>query len=581
MSVSKAVRVLVIDDELTQRMLVKEYLEDAGHEVVLSEDGKRGLKLAVSTRPDIILLDYLLPLVDGNSVCKSLKSNPATADIPVILVTASREADVIDKGLAAGAEDFITKPVDWAYLADRVVHVVRKASEKIELTRRLATQVGELPAPEVPASSPDLPGTGIADLMRLAETAVEQSQGALQAEREKLEAEHADALRKLTDTLRAEAEAGHRALVAEYETKVEALAAAHARDIEAAHAAAADAWSAKVSAAEAQAAATAHEIEQKLRRSFSEAMATAASHHEAECARLRERAQLEVDIARSAAHREKLASQREHAEQIKDLRDQLEALTSKASTNDDGIAAALADGDARVLAAWSLSARCAAAQYNLAASVASKINQAAVQSPSTELYEANRFAQALKSLTSGFKILAQAQAGWDEGHHSAVNLSHFVEDVTSQARRVAAERHVSFHVSPVDPGLHVMADSGRFKFALMCLITNAIRFTPAGGAVELSISSCDDGTVRIRLTDNGLGIAPAKLQELQDCLNMPASNSGPAVPETAGLGIPTVHALVRRWSGSLNLDSQIGGGTRAEIVLPVEHRLQSSPRSAA
>src|SRR5690349_18419573 len=116
MSDLKGLKILVIDDEATQRMLAKEFLEDAGHLVTVTEDGKRGQKLALSLKPDIILLDYLLPAVDGNSVCRTLKMNPATAEIPIILVTASRDADVIEKALAAGAEDFVTKPVDWAYL---------------------------------------------------------------------------------------------------------------------------------------------------------------------------------------------------------------------------------------------------------------------------------------------------------------------------------------------------------------------------------------------------------------------------------------------------------------------------------
>ena len=97
----------------------------------LSDNGDHGLKLAAKTSPDLILLDVMLPGIDGHKLCASLKSDPTTANIPVILVTASREPDVIQRGLDAGAEDFITKPVDWNFLSDRVAHTLAKAEQDL------------------------------------------------------------------------------------------------------------------------------------------------------------------------------------------------------------------------------------------------------------------------------------------------------------------------------------------------------------------------------------------------------------------------------------------------------------------
>ena len=87
MTETRPTRILVIDDEITQRMLVKEYLEEAGYQVRLSESGEHGLKLANAVAPDLIIVDALLPSLDGYTVCATIRERPKTADIPVILMT--------------------------------------------------------------------------------------------------------------------------------------------------------------------------------------------------------------------------------------------------------------------------------------------------------------------------------------------------------------------------------------------------------------------------------------------------------------------------------------------------------------
>jgi len=144
MSEQRAPKILVIEDETTQRILVKEYLEESGYVVRLAEDGKRGLEMATALEPDLILLDLLLPSMDGYELCERLKQNEATAHIPVILVTASRETDVIERGMAAGASDFVTKPVDWSFLADRVAHVLQQSDEKKQLLEQSKFNEAEL-----------------------------------------------------------------------------------------------------------------------------------------------------------------------------------------------------------------------------------------------------------------------------------------------------------------------------------------------------------------------------------------------------------------------------------------------------
>lgn len=126
-------RILIIEDEPTQRILAKEILESAGYSVRSSDDGKHGLNMAVKTRPDLIILDLMLPSLDGYSLCTSLKECEQTAHVPIILITGSKEPDVIKRGLAAGADDFVNKPVNWQFLADRVDFVLKQSAQRTTL----------------------------------------------------------------------------------------------------------------------------------------------------------------------------------------------------------------------------------------------------------------------------------------------------------------------------------------------------------------------------------------------------------------------------------------------------------------
>ncbi|EYE88419.1 PhoP family transcriptional regulator [Fervidicella metallireducens AeB] len=119
-------KILIIDDELHIVELLKYNLEANGYKVIYELNGKNGFEAAVEKRPDLILLDIMLPEMDGFDVCKALKREKELENIPIIMLTAkSEEFDKI-LGLEIGAEDYITKPFSVRELLARIKVVLRR-----------------------------------------------------------------------------------------------------------------------------------------------------------------------------------------------------------------------------------------------------------------------------------------------------------------------------------------------------------------------------------------------------------------------------------------------------------------------
>jgi two-component system, sensor histidine kinase and response regulator len=113
-------RILVIDDLPENVFLLQDRLESEGYEILTAYDGKTGINKAISELPDLILLDVMMPEMNGIEVCKTLVSNPSTVNIPVILVTAKAGAEDTKEGLEAGAFDYVKKPFNKVELLARV-----------------------------------------------------------------------------------------------------------------------------------------------------------------------------------------------------------------------------------------------------------------------------------------------------------------------------------------------------------------------------------------------------------------------------------------------------------------------------
>src|SRR5713226_4955936 len=129
-------RVLVVDDVELNVKLLEAKLSSEYFEVLSADNGPRALDLADSELPDIILLDVMMPRMDGFEVCRRLKANSRTADIPVVMVTALSEVSDRLRGLEAGADDFLTKPVSDIALFARVRSLVRMKRMMDELRLR-------------------------------------------------------------------------------------------------------------------------------------------------------------------------------------------------------------------------------------------------------------------------------------------------------------------------------------------------------------------------------------------------------------------------------------------------------------
>lgn len=130
-SVSQKETILVIEDDPDIQELVQYNLEREGYQVYVCSDGEIGIQQAEKMTPDLILLDLMLPGLDGLSVCKKIRQTVATKDIPVIMLTAKSEESDVVIGLELGADDYVTKPFSPKELVARLKAILRRTTPSI------------------------------------------------------------------------------------------------------------------------------------------------------------------------------------------------------------------------------------------------------------------------------------------------------------------------------------------------------------------------------------------------------------------------------------------------------------------
>lgn len=125
-------KILIVDDEADIRELVHLNLAREGYEILDCESGEQALSQARAKSPDLIVLDLMLPGIDGLEVCRRLKADPKTACIPVVMLTAKGEDSDVITGLEVGADDYVTKPFSGKVLVARVRRLLRRTTQSAD-----------------------------------------------------------------------------------------------------------------------------------------------------------------------------------------------------------------------------------------------------------------------------------------------------------------------------------------------------------------------------------------------------------------------------------------------------------------
>ncbi len=117
-------RILIVEDNEMNRDMLSRRLQRRGYEVVIATDGEAGVAATTESRPDLVLMDMSLPVIDGWEATRRIKADPATAGIPVIALTAHAMAGDRDRALEAGCDDYDTKPIELPGLLEKIARLI-------------------------------------------------------------------------------------------------------------------------------------------------------------------------------------------------------------------------------------------------------------------------------------------------------------------------------------------------------------------------------------------------------------------------------------------------------------------------
>jgi len=131
-------KILIADDNVQNVELLEAYLSGIDCEIMTAVDGEDTLRAVADFQPDLLLLDVMMPRLSGFEVCKKLRANPATRDLSILMVTALNEPSDFERGVQAGTDDFLTKPVNKVELLCRIRSLLRVRHLKDQLDRTLA-----------------------------------------------------------------------------------------------------------------------------------------------------------------------------------------------------------------------------------------------------------------------------------------------------------------------------------------------------------------------------------------------------------------------------------------------------------
>jgi CheY-like chemotaxis protein len=131
-------RVLIADDNIQGLELLEAYLADSDYLLEKAVDGEETLQKVKRWRPDLILLDVMMPKISGFEVCKRLRADPQTRDIAILMITALDQPSDVERAVEAGTDDFLTKPINKTELLLRIRSILKSRLNKRDLDRALA-----------------------------------------------------------------------------------------------------------------------------------------------------------------------------------------------------------------------------------------------------------------------------------------------------------------------------------------------------------------------------------------------------------------------------------------------------------
>lgn len=141
--IKKSSKILIVDDEQDILELIRHALNKEGYEVHIAVNGQQAIEKTAKVQPDLILMDVMMPIMDGMETCRQLKEDPATQQIPIIFLTARSEEFAELAGFEAGADDYIAKPIRTRVLTSRIKAILRRNTGTVE-TPQIKLEFGDL-----------------------------------------------------------------------------------------------------------------------------------------------------------------------------------------------------------------------------------------------------------------------------------------------------------------------------------------------------------------------------------------------------------------------------------------------------
>jgi len=529
-----AYTLLLIDDTPTNLGVLSKYLEQTGFRVVVARDGESGFKRAQYVHPDIILLDVMMPGLDGFETCRRLKADPLTHDIPVIFMSALAGTDDKVHGFAVGAVDYVTKPLQQEEVLARVTTHLKIR----DLTRNLLKRNQYLEAAHLVGQR----ASSILNLEQLLTTVVEliQTQFGLY---------HVSVwLLNPTETqLNVQAESGP--------NSAHQLGAGFS-----------------ISADSDYGVARAHRSGQPYLVPDINLVAAwqAYAGLPATCAELA----LPLRFGRTPLG---VLGFHSHVSGAFDAEDQtaLQTLASQIAiaVRNARLYRTLEQQNASKDRFFSIIAHDLKSPFNPLLGLSQLLTQFPDETPMSEVRDFG--ARIYSSARSAYGLLenllqwSRLQLGRLDHHPTLLDVGELAADNVLLLNEAAAIKNIHL-LNHIPAGQQAYADANMLNTVLRNLLSNALKFTPAGGQVKVTAQPAEAGAawLEIHVQDTGVGIAPEDLPRLFK-LGDTYTTRGTAQEQGTGLGLIMCQEMVVKNGGQIWVESQTGQGTTITFTVPV------------